>query len=252
MLKVKVAMAISSALCMTTLPTQVGASNITPYVSQEKTLVGIGFQNFHAPASGTAISTVTPISTPPATIGTPAATTKPTPKPEIKYYGKKYKVWTTTAVHIRKKASKKSKSITVLSPGTKITRLGVSKKGWAKVKYKNKVRFIKNKFLTKHKPKMAGCYKPKYSSRYFKSMGVVHYGGKRWTWYSQRVLPGGGLNIPGRHLDDNGYVCDKNNYICLASNDLQKGTIINTPFGKQGKIYDCGCELGTIDTYVGW
>ena len=154
MLKVKVAMAISSALCMTTLPTQVGTSNITPYVSQEKTLVGIGLQNFHVPASGTVVSTATPISTSPATIGTPAATTKPTPKPEIKYYGKKSKVWTTTAVHIRKKASKKSKSITVLSPGTKITRLGVSKKGWAKVKYKNKVRFIKNKFLTKHKPKI--------------------------------------------------------------------------------------------------
>ena len=100
MLKVKVAMAISSALCMTTLPTQVGTSNITPYISQEKTLVGIDFQNFSVPASGIAVSTVTP--TPTATIGTPAATTKPTPKPEIKYYGKKYKVWTTTAVHIRK------------------------------------------------------------------------------------------------------------------------------------------------------
>lgn len=252
MLKVKAAMAISSALFMTALPAQVETSNITPCILQEKTLVGIDFQNFSVLASGTAVSTATPIPTPTATICTPAATTKPTPKPEIKYYGKKHKVWTTTSVHIRKKASKKSKSITVLSPGTKITRLGVSKKGWAKVKYKNKVRFIKNKFLTKHKPKMAGCHKPKYSSRYFKSMGVVHYNGKRWTWYSQRILPGGGLNIPGRHLDDNGYVCDKNNYICLASNDLQKGAIINTPFGKQGKIYDCGCKLGTIDTYVGW
>ena len=92
MLKVKVAMAISSALCMTALPTQAETSNIAPCISQEKTLVEIDFQNFSIPASGTAVSTTTPISTPPATIGTPAATTKPTPKPEIKYYCKKYKV----------------------------------------------------------------------------------------------------------------------------------------------------------------
>jgi len=251
MLKIKVAMTISGALFITALPAQVGTSNIAPYISQEKTLVGIGLQNSAISVSRSAVSAATP--TPMATIGTPVATTKPTSKPKIKYYGKKCKVWTKATVHIRKKASKKSKSIAVLKPGTKITRLGISKKGWAKVKYKNKVRFIKNKFLTKHKPKIiAKYYKPKYSSRYFKCMGVVYYGGKRWTWYSQRVLPGGGLNIPGRHLDSNGYICDKNNYICLASNDLRKGTIINTPFGKQGKIYDCGCARGTIDTYVGW
>lgn len=250
MLKIKVAMTISGALFITALPTQVGTSNITPYISQEKTLVGIDSHSFSVPVSKAAISAAaTP--TPAAKIGIPAATTKPISK--IKYYGKKCKVWTKATVHIRKKASKKSKSIAILNPSTKIIRLGVSKKGWAKVKYKNKVRFIKNKFLTKHKPKIiAERYKTKYSSRYFRSMGVVHYGGKRWTWYSQRVLPGGGLRIPGRHLDGSGYVCDKNNYICLASNDLRKGTVINTPFGKQGKIYDCGCAHNTIDTYVGW
>ena len=79
MLKVKVAMAISSALFMTALPTQVETSNITPCISQEKTLVGIDFQNFSVLASGTAVSTIIPIPTPTATIGTSAATTKPTP-----------------------------------------------------------------------------------------------------------------------------------------------------------------------------
>lgn len=92
----------------------------------------------------------------------------------------------------------------------------------------------------------------KYSGSYFKKMGVINWNGYRWTYYSQRVLPGGGLKIPGRHVDENGYVCDENNYICIASNDLKKGTVISTPFGKSGKVYDCGCASGTVDVYVAW
>ena len=89
-----------------------------------------------------------------------------------------------------------------------------------------------------------------YSANKFKNIGVVYWNGWKWTWYSQRVLPGGGLRIPGRHVDDNGYVCDGNNYICLASSTLPYGTVINTPFGKQGKIYDTGCAADTVDVYV--
>ena len=77
-----------------------------------------------------------------------------------------------------------------------------------------------------------------YSATRFKKMGVIYWGKYKWTWYSQKVLPGKGLKVPGRHVDDNGYVCDNSGYICLASCDIPKGTVINTPFGKQGKIYD--------------
>lgn len=91
-----------------------------------------------------------------------------------------------------------------------------------------------------------------YSARQFKRLGVVRWGGRRWTWYSERVLPGEDLRIPGRHKDSNGYICDKNGYICLASRDLSKGTVINTPFGKKGKIYDYCPISGTVDVYVGW
>ena len=86
----------------------------------------------------------------------------------------------------------------------------------------------------------------------FMSAGVIYWGNWRWTWYSQNVLPGGGLCIPGRHVDDMGYVCDENEYICLAATSLFKGTVVDTPFGKQGKVYDSGCAYGTIDTYVAW
>lgn len=90
-----------------------------------------------------------------------------------------------------------------------------------------------------------------YSASYFRQMGVIWWNGWRWTWYSERVLPGTGLNIPGRHTSG-GYVRDGNGYICLASDALSYGTVIETPFGAYGKVYDCGCGYGTIDVYVGW
>lgn len=93
---------------------------------------------------------------------------------------------------------------------------------------------------------------PEYSASDLQFSGVIYWGGWRWTWYSQNVLPGGGLAIPGRHVDENGYVCDENDYICLAATSLSKGTVVDTPFGKQGKVYDSGCAYGTLDVYVSW
>ena len=89
-----------------------------------------------------------------------------------------------------------------------------------------------------------------YTAAEFKYHGVIYYENWKWTWYSQKVLPGEGLDIPGRHVDSNGYICDENGYICLASSSLSKGTVINTPFGKKGKIYDCGCAVNVIDVYT--
>lgn len=89
-----------------------------------------------------------------------------------------------------------------------------------------------------------------YSASDLRFHGVIYAGEWRWTWYSQNVLPGGGLSIPGRHVDENGFVCDENDRICLASSDLEYGTVVATPFGKEGCVYDCGCDSGTLDVYV--
>ena len=89
-----------------------------------------------------------------------------------------------------------------------------------------------------------------YSASYLKQMGVIIWNNYRWTWYSQRVLPGGGLNIPGRHVDENGYVCDENGRICLASGFVDKGTIVSTPFGKEGCVYDYCATANTYDVYT--
>lgn len=91
-----------------------------------------------------------------------------------------------------------------------------------------------------------------YDAKYFKNRGVIREDGWKWTWYSQKVLPGKGLDIPGRNVDESGYVCDDEGNICLASSTLEKGTVVETPFGKQGKVYDSGCASGTLDVYTNW
>lgn len=83
--------------------------------------------------------------------------------------------------------------------------------------------------------------------------GVYHnpYTGLKETWYSQRVLPGGGLDIPGRHVNEEGFVCDVDGYICVASSTYSKGTVIETSRG-MGKVYDSGCAPGILDIYTDW
>ena len=86
----------------------------------------------------------------------------------------------------------------------------------------------------------------------FKKFGVVYYNNVKMTYYSDKVLPGGGLNIPGKHYEDN-FVVDKDGFIVVASNiKIPKGTIYNTPFGKLAKVYDrCEtCNINWIDIYV--
>lgn len=83
--------------------------------------------------------------------------------------------------------------------------------------------------------------------------GVLRYNGTKWTWYTQRILPGQGLNIPGRHLDENGLVCDGDGNVVLASSTSNRGQVVDTPFGKQGKVYDAGNGGSSwYDVYTDW
>lgn len=91
-----------------------------------------------------------------------------------------------------------------------------------------------------------------YSPYDLQSMGVINWGGYRYTYYSENVLPGYGLQIEGRHTDEYGFVCDEDGYICVASSSLPWGTVVDTPFGRAGKVYDSGCAWDTIDIYVNW
>lgn len=136
---------------------------------------------------------------------------------------------------------------------TQFTKLGEDD-SWTKIEYNDGIAYIYT-YYTAATP-VENDNSPEsdltYSASYFKKMGVINWNGWRWTWYSERVLPDKGLHIPGRRTDDNGYVCDEDGYICLASVSLSEGTIVDTPFGKQGKVYDSGCPKGTLDVYTNW
>lgn len=88
-----------------------------------------------------------------------------------------------------------------------------------------------------------------YSLEEFLFSGVVNWSGYRFTFYSQQVLPGPGLAIPGRHVNAGGYVADEDGYIVLAG-DHPKGTVFETPFGYPGKIYDRGTFGNHLDVYI--
>ena len=89
-----------------------------------------------------------------------------------------------------------------------------------------------------------------YDLQTFMFNGVINWQGLKFTYYSQSVLPGGGLEIPGRHVNKDGYVSDGDGYIVLAGS-APKGTVYDTPFGYQGKIYDRGTVGNHLDVYIG-
>ena len=83
------------------------------------------------------------------------------------------------------------------------------------------------------------------------SKGRIWFNGHTETYYSQKVLPGAGLNIPGRHIASDGTIRDKDGFIVLASDDYPKGTVVETSLGA-GKVYDSGSGKGNIDLYTDW
>lgn len=103
-----------------------------------------------------------------------------------------------------------------------------------------------------------GTLRMEYSARYTnggltKRRGTINFNGHKETYYSERVLPGNGLKIPGRHVADDGTIRDENGFICVAADPgfLAKGTVLITSLGP-AKVYDCGCAYGTVDIYVNW
>lgn len=177
-------------------------------------------------------------------------------------------MYATTSLNVRKEPNINSEIIYTLNQGDKITRVEDGE-DWDTITVDGKKYYVREIYISKTKPEDTSTtnieteatsttnietesysIEATYTASQFKSCGVIYWGDWKWTWYSQKVLPGGGLEIPGRHVDENNYICDENNYICLASSTLPKGTVIDTPFGKKGKIYDYGCAAHIIDVYT--
>ena len=155
----------------------------------------------------------------------------------------------TQKVSLKETRNKKSATIEKLRQNDKVILLKKGKR-WSRVKYGENVGYCKTKFLNSRKsPKL-------YTRKQFKRRGRIRWRGWSWTWYTQRILPGRGLKIPGRHVDKQGFVCDKDGYIVLASSIgyKKKHKILPTPFGKYGKVYDTNgtWNYGWRDVYTNW
>ena len=193
-------------------------------------------------------------------------------------------VYTTDYLRVREAPSLEAAIIDVVAPDMLIQRIEKLDNGWSKVLYNDGVYYMHSDYLVEYEYAEVeddyyaeandyeedvytedveevvnydydtdSYYDEIIAASDFRFDGVEFWGDYRWTYYSEQVLPGGGLDIPGRHTDYNGYVCDENDYICLASDFLPKGTVVSTPFGKPGKVYDCGCgDNITLDVYVNW
>lgn len=181
-------------------------------------------------------------------------------------YGKKSK---TTKTVKSNKSTKRVKKVVVKNPVVKkavakkqavkkpVVKKTVAKKPVAKKvvvkKPSVKKAVVKKPITKKSTSNYSGISKTKspslYNLRYLRYHGIVNWNGYKYTYYSQRVLQGQGLKIPGRHINSGGYVADKDGYIVIA-NDRPKGTVLPTPFGYKGKVYDRGTYGNHIDVYT--
>lgn len=94
-----------------------------------------------------------------------------------------------------------------------------------------------------------------YSAEDLQILGEIYDGDLCYKWYSQQVLPGEGLDIPGRYVDDEGYIRDEEGNLCVASNRFPLGTQIEVPFGDgYAVVYDTyeDEEDDLIDVYTDW
>lgn len=167
-------------------------------------------------------------------------------------------MYATVGLNIREQPNKESNIIDVANINTELATVDNSNEnGWTKIKMNNNYYYVASKYLSNTKVKIKSKVTEntntnnKNTGVLTKSKGVNYFNGHRETWYSQKVLPGKGLKIPGRHVDSRGLVCDGDGYICVASSDYPKGTIVETSLGT-GKVYDSGCASGTIDIYCNW
>lgn len=193
-------------------------------------------------------------------------------------------LYTTDWLRVREYPSLEAEIIDVYAPGTAILATDVTAKynGWIQIQYGSQHKYYMHSgWLTMEKPEEPtaaiitddtyiedyyseedsdeydGSYPSywMYSPEYFKENGVIEYNGYYFTYYSELVMPGEGLYIPGRWTDERGFVRDGNGNLCLASNTpdtMDRFSTVYTPWGL-GVIYDYGTgNDAVIDVYVGW
>ena len=128
-------------------------------------------------------------------------------------------------------------------------------KRWAIVKHKGKRYVTLRKYLNAER--CPGKKRANEYIKYLRTRGPITWHGRKYTYYTSRLLPIQSLPVPGLHLDSNGMWCDKWDYIVLGSSVGNKvnRVVFATPFGKFGRVYDTGgysTPSWLCDTAVDW
>ena len=190
----------------------------------------------------------------------------------------------TTDLNVREQPDKNAKIIDVLPEGAEVLARDSGKFDWNKIDFGDYVGYVYNAYLTDKNssttlyniysnfnpvvipqqntstatqetttPDSQQTSSRTYTIEEFKHAGIVEYGGWRWTYYLMSMFPGStSTPCPGRWINDEGFVCDPDGYVILASVDLAPYTVVETPFGYMGKVYDTGCPHGILDVYTNW
>lgn len=162
------------------------------------------------------------------------------------------KRYATQTINLRQKAGGK-----ILKKVKRNTCVNLVKEGkkWAVVKYNGKKYSTVKKYLNKEK--LPCKEKAEYYIKYLRTTAPVIWHGRKYTYYTSRLLPIWKLPVKGLHLDKNGMWCDKWDYIVLGSSRANKANkvIFATPFGKFGRVYDTGTASTPdwlCDTATNW
>ena len=180
-----------------------------------------------------------------------------------------------TDLNVRKSPSPDAEIIDILSEGEHIAAMDSGNPDWNKIDFGEYVGYVYNAYLEaedepihldntpietnlKTAEQKAEEIEEQKLTRVielddFRWAGVVNWNGWNWTYYLMSMFPGStSTPCPGRWVNDEGFVCDPEGYIILASVDLAPYTVVETPFGYMGKVYDTGCPSGTLDVYTNW
>lgn len=169
----------------------------------------------------------------------------------------------TTDLNVRQQPNKNAKIIKILKENTEIETFESKKSDWDKIKLDDgTIGYVYNFYLEKEnqittteenkKPELKTLDRI-IELDDFRYRGIVDWNGWNWTYYLMSMYPGStSTPVENRWINDEGFVCDQEGYIILASVDLDPYTIVETPFGYMGKVYDTGCPHGILDVYTNW
>ena len=165
---------------------------------------------------------------------------------------------TTANLNVRQQPNTNSEILDVLPKGKIIQVEHKKNQNWDKIKTEDYIGYICNTYLKEVSKEEQEKLKTIKSDRIisledFQYQGIVSWGDWQWTYYLMSQFPGStSTPVEGRYVNDEGFVCDSDGYIILASVDLEPYTVVETPFGYTGKVYDTGCPHGILDVYVNW